>query len=120
MKIWPAVFAVATLLTSAVAHADEAQVKALVKAMSDYMAAQKSISFEYDTSLEVVSADDQKLAIASSGTASIARPDKLRATRSGGFANVELVFDGKTLTLLGKNANVYGRRKCRDHRSSGR
>src|SRR5262249_4405239 len=65
-------------------------------------------SFEYDTSLEVVTADDQKLAIASSGTATIGRPDKIRATRSGGFANVELVFDGKTLSLLGKNANVYG------------
>jgi hypothetical protein len=27
--------------------------------------------------------------------------------RTGGFANVEMVFDGKTLTLLGKNANLY-------------
>jgi hypothetical protein len=27
--------------------------------------------------------------------------------RKGGFANVEMVFDGKTLTLLGKNANLY-------------
>jgi len=35
------------------------------------------------------------------------RPDKIRATRTGGFANVELVFDGKTLSLLGKNANLY-------------
>jgi hypothetical protein len=35
------------------------------------------------------------------------RPDKIRVTRSGGFANVELLFDGKTLTLLGKDANLY-------------
>ena len=35
------------------------------------------------------------------------RPDKIRATRTGGFANVELVFDGKTLTLLGKSAKAY-------------
>ena len=35
------------------------------------------------------------------------RPDKIRARRVGGFANVEMVFDGKTLSLLGKNANVY-------------
>ena len=34
-------------------------------------------------------------------------PDKLRATRTGGFASVEMVSDGKTLSLLGKNANVY-------------
>ena len=35
------------------------------------------------------------------------RPDKLYVTRTGGFADVEFVYDGKTLTLLGKNANVY-------------
>ena len=35
------------------------------------------------------------------------RPDKIRAMRHGGFADVEMVFDGKTLTLLGKNANLY-------------
>ena len=37
----------------------------------------------------------------------MSRPDKLRATRSGGFANVEMVFDGKTFTILGKDANIY-------------
>jgi len=35
------------------------------------------------------------------------RPGKFRATRSGGFARVEMVFDGKTLTLLRKDTNVY-------------
>ena len=34
-------------------------------------------------------------------------PDKVRANRSGGFADIETVFDGKTLTILGKNMNVY-------------
>jgi len=45
--------------------------------------------------------------LASSGTLTLNRPDKLHATRTGGFANVEIVFDGKSLTLLGKNANLY-------------
>ena len=35
------------------------------------------------------------------------RPDKIRATRAGGFVDVETLFDGKTLTLLGKNVNKY-------------
>jgi len=35
------------------------------------------------------------------------RPDKIRAVRAGGFADVETSFDGKTLTLLGKNLNMY-------------
>jgi len=87
--------------------ADEAEAKSMLKAMSDYLAAQKTISFGYDTNLEVVTKEKQKLLLASSGTVDLSRPDKLRAERSGGFANVELVFDGKTLTLLGKDANLY-------------
>jgi hypothetical protein len=99
--------AVAGMASMSVAHADEAQAKSLLKAMSDYLAAQKAISFEYDANLEIVSTQQQKIGLASSGTLTLERPDKLHATRTGGFANVEMVFDGKTLSLLGKNANVY-------------
>ena len=81
--------------------------KALLKAMTDYVAAQKAISFDYDVSLEVVTTDDQKLTLAASGNVELARPDKVHASRSGGFADIETVFDGKTLTILGKNLNVY-------------
>ncbi len=90
------------------ARADEAAAKSLLKAMSDYMAAQKTISFSYDATLEIVTKDKQKLAVASSGTMILNRPDKFRATRHGGFATVEMVFDGKTVTLFGKTANLYG------------
>ena len=89
------------------ARAGEVDPKSLLKSMSDYLAAQQSISFGYDTNYEVVTKDHQKLLLASSGTIHLSRPDKIRATRSGGFANVEMVFDGKTLTLLGKDANLY-------------
>src|SRR5215472_8205105 len=88
-------------------RADEAQAKSLLRAMSDYLAAQKAISFDYDSNLELVSTQQQKIGLASSGTLTLNRPDKLHVTRTGGFANVEMVFDGKTLTLLGKNANLY-------------
>ena len=91
------------------ARADEVQpAKNLVKAMSDYMAGQKVISFSFDTDLEIVTKDKQKLALASSGTVTLSRPDKLHVTRHGGFANAEAIFDGKTLWLIGLNANVYG------------
>ncbi|MEJ5061416.1 MULTISPECIES: DUF2092 domain-containing protein [unclassified Pseudomonas] len=89
------------------AHADEAYAKSLIKNMSDYMSAQKNISFNYDTILEVVTKDQQRLALAGSGTVAISRPDKLRSTRASGFADLEMVFDGKTLTLLGKGKNIY-------------
>jgi len=75
--------------------------------MSDYLGAQKAMSFDYDVNLELVSTQQQKIGLASSGTVTLNRPDKLHLTRTGGFSNVEMVFDGKTLTLLGKNSNVY-------------
>lgn len=87
--------------------ADEADAKRMVKAMSDYMAGEKSISFAYDSIFEVVTKDHQTIALASSGTVLLRRPDKIRATRSGGFADVEMLFDGKMLTMLGKNAKLY-------------
>src|SRR6266446_3418466 len=108
-KVWATVLAVAAagIVSMSVARADEAQARSLLKAMSEYLAAQKTISFEYDSNLEIVSTQQQKIGLASSGTLTLERPDKLHATRTGGFSNVEMVFDGKTLTLLGKNANLY-------------
>jgi len=96
------------LLAPSGASADEADARKLLKTMSDYLEAQKAISFQYDTNLEIVSKDKQKLGLASSGTVALNRPDKIRVTRTGGFADVEFLFDGKTLTLFGKTANLYG------------
>jgi hypothetical protein len=89
------------------ASAGEADAKQLLKGMSDYVGSQQAISFNYDAGLEVVTKEDQKLALMSSGSVVLNRPDKVRFTRAGGFADIEGLFDGKTLTLLGKNANIY-------------
>lgn len=107
-KKWAVIVAVAGtagIAGASAAHADDA--KAMFKAMSDYLASQKAISFEYDSNLDVVTTQNQKLGLASSGKMTLNRPDKVHATRTGGFADVELVFDGKTLTLIGKDTNVY-------------
>ncbi|QQS12056.1 MAG: DUF2092 domain-containing protein [Rhodospirillales bacterium] len=100
---------VVALATPWAASADEADARKLLKAMSVYLAAQKTMAFSYDADLEVVTKDGQRLTLASSGTLALARPDKLRATRAAGFADIELVFDGKTATLLAKTGNVYAR-----------
>ena len=93
--------------TSVGVNADEEDAKRILKAMSDYMAAQESLSFGFDTILEVVTVDEQMLALASSGAVTVKRPDKIHIVRSSGFADIELSFDGKTLTLLGKYLNLY-------------
>jgi hypothetical protein len=92
---------------AAPARADDAEAKAMLKAMSDYLAAQATLSFSFDTNFEVVTKDRQKLLLASSGAIDLSRPDKFRGKRHGGFADVEMTFDGKTLTLLAKDTNMY-------------
>lgn len=91
------------------ARADTAQAKDLFKAMSDYLAKQTKMSFDLDTSLEVVTTDEQKLSLTSSGSVTMVRPDKIRMVRHGGFADVEFVFNGKTLALFRRDQNQYAK-----------
>ena len=79
----------------------------VLKAMTDYVTSQKIISITYDTDIEVITNDLQKIQFASSGQMLLNRPDKIRGSRVGGYADVELVFDGKMLTVLGKNLNAF-------------
>jgi hypothetical protein len=106
VRLFATAMSVAGVLASST-QAGDTEARNLLKAMSDYLAAQKNISFAYDANFEVVTTDHQKLQLANSGTIELGRPDKIRATRAAGFANVEMVFDGKTLSMLGKDANLY-------------
>jgi hypothetical protein len=86
------------------ADAQSGNAEKILKAMSDYVASQKTISLTFDSDIEVVTPDLQKIQFTNSGQLLLSRPDKLRGTRTGGYADVELVFDGKMLTVLGNNA----------------
>jgi hypothetical protein len=97
----------AALLWSSHAPAQAQDAAKVLKAMTDYVASQKVISATYDTDIEVITNDLQKIQFASSGQMLVSRPDKARVSRVGGYVDVELVFDGKTLSVLGKNLNAY-------------
>jgi hypothetical protein len=93
---------------SRVARAEDAHdADKILKAMSDYTAAQKSISATFDSDIEIITPELQKIQFTSSGQIKLNRPDKLRIRRTGGYADVELVYDGKTLSLYGNNAKSY-------------
>lgn len=96
------------LAPQAQAQADEAQAREILKAMTDYLAAQQSLSFDVDSSVEIVTTAGQKLTIASSGSVAVQRPDRIRVQRRGGFAMVEMVFDGQTLSVVNQEANTFG------------
>ena len=97
--------AVLTLATTGGARADDPA--KLLKAMSDYLAGQKSLSAKFDSDIEVITPELQKIQFTSSGEMKMNRPDKLRIRRTGGYADVELVYDGKTVSLYGNNAKSY-------------
>jgi hypothetical protein len=79
----------------------------VLKAMADYTASQKSISANFESDIEIITPELQKIQFTSSGQMKMNRPDKLRIKRTGGYADVELVYDGKTISLYGNNAKSY-------------
>ena len=104
VRISAAAACIATLTSPALAEDDAARI---LKAMTDYTAGQKSISATFDSDIEVITPDLQKLQFTSSGQIRLERPDKLRIKRTGGYTDVDLVFDGKTVSLYGNNAKAY-------------
>ena len=78
----------------------------ILKSMTDYMAKQKTISAKFDTDIEVITPELQKIQFASSSELTLSRPDKLRVHRTGGYADVEFLADGKTFSIYGKNINA--------------
>jgi hypothetical protein len=95
------------LLIAPAARAQEDTAEKILKAMTNYVASEKSLAIAYDTDIEVITPEIQKIQFTSSGNMLLNRPDKLRASRTGGYVDVELVFDGKTLTVFGKDAKAY-------------
>lgn len=98
---------VAMLAALACGPARAADAESILKAMTDYVAAQKTLSIGFDTDIEIITPEIQKLQFTSSGEIDLSRPDKVHATRTGGYADVELVADGTSLTVLAKHANIF-------------
>jgi hypothetical protein len=106
---WRPLLAVVALaaFTCGGASAEENDPLVILKAMSDYLHNQKVIAFNFDSDVEVVTPEMQKIQFANSGQVLLSRPDKLRVSRAGGYTDVEFVFDGKTASMLGRNLNAY-------------
>ena len=85
------------------AKGDEA--RSLLKAMSEYVSSQKTIALTFDSDIEVITPQLEKIQFTNSGEVLLSRPDKLRAHRVGGYADVALYFDGKTASVYGKRIN---------------
>jgi hypothetical protein len=79
----------------------------ILKSMSSYLGKTKAFSVNADIDFEVVTKNGQKLDLASYATVVLERPEQFRIERKGVFADIEFIYDGKTLTLYGKRGNKY-------------
>jgi hypothetical protein len=107
---WPVLLA--TILTmgtsfASPARAENGDAEKLLKGMADYVASQKTLAVTFDSDIEVITSNLQKIQFTSSGQVQLSRPDKLRATRTGGYRDIEVVFDGKLVTVSDKDTKNY-------------
>jgi hypothetical protein len=109
-SVWIAAIVLAVTMSGvSVRHADaqDDSARKILKAMSDYVAGQKTISVTFDADIEVITTNLQKIQFTNSGQLQLSRPNKLHASRVGGYVDVELVFDGSTATVLSRDKNVF-------------
>jgi hypothetical protein len=100
-------FAMAMALSSAPAFAEENSASKILKGMTDHLMAQASLSVKYDSDVEVVTPSLQKIQFTASGEVALTRPDKFRASRTGGYADVEIVSDGSAVTVHDRDARKF-------------
>lgn len=84
----------------------------ILKSMSTFLGGAKAFSMNADIDLEVVAQNGQKLQLSSYSTIVMERPAKFFITRKGVMADAEIIYDGKTLTLYGKNIEAYAQVKA--------
>ena len=89
------------------AQSQENDAKLILKAMSDYVGSQKTIKLTFDSDIEIITPQLEKIQFTNSGEALLSRPDKLRAHRISGHADVTMFFDGKTVKIYEKHVNGY-------------
>jgi len=107
MLISGAVLTAVLFISGLGVQAQENDAKSILKAMSDYVSSQQTIELTFDSDIEVITPQLEKIQFTNSGEALLSRPDKLRAHRVGGYADVMLAFDGKTVSIYGRNINSY-------------
>ena len=101
-----ALLLVSTLATSLV-FGQQTDAKAILKSMSDYVGSQQSIQLTFDSAIEIITPQLEKIQFTNSGSTLLRRPDKLLAHGVGGYADVAMFFNGQTVTVYGNHINAY-------------
>ncbi len=79
----------------------------LLRASTDFLAAQKRFSIDTGSTLEVVLVSGQKIQFENATRVSVQRPNKLRAERIGGRIDQIFYYDGQSFTSYQPGEKVY-------------
>lgn len=96
-----------TLSPALADNAIEPDAAAILRAMTDQLKNLKSFTADYNVDNEVISKDGEKIQFSASGKISATRGAGFLITRQGPYANAQVTFDGKAITLYGKDLNAY-------------
>ena len=79
----------------------------VLKQMCDYLKNLQQFSVQAEITEDVLLTSGQRIQYGRSVEASVRRPDRFRAESVGDTDNRQLVYDGKTITLLDRTKNFY-------------
>ena len=97
----------AMAVTGAPARAEDGQAQSILRTMADYISRQENLSLKYDADVEVVTPAVEKIQFSASGDVTVSRPNKFRISRTGGFADVEVIADGSIVTVYDRGGNRF-------------
>jgi hypothetical protein len=102
-----------TILTPVLAQSEvksaviDSDADGVLRGMATYLKGLPSYTVSFDSDLEVLTHDSEKLQFSSSGAVALERPRKFHATRRGGVIDAEFTYDGKSLTLHDRGQKIY-------------
>lgn len=85
----------------------EGDARSILKAMADYLSHQENLSLKFDADVEAVTPAVEKIQFSASGEVTMSRPNKFRISRTGGYADVELISDGSNVTVFDRGGNRF-------------
>ena len=89
------------------AESIDPQADNILQSMSSYFGGTKAFSVNADIDFEVVATTGQKFQLSSFATVVMQRPSHVHIDRKGMVADFAFIYDGNTLTMQGKNLNIY-------------
>jgi len=79
----------------------------VLQQMCDYLKNLQQFSVQAEITEDVLLTSGQRIQSARSVEASVRRPDRLRAESVGDTDNRQIIYDGKTITLMDRTKNFY-------------